>query len=318
MRYLAFFLLKFGVLALSITSCESNEEALTYQFLPNPKVRESKSFALNHKVRSEIQYEGTIFETSMQQQWDFILKFQNILEDGFLAEMSFTRLQIRAYSQNQTVLIKSDKKDSTDVRSNLLKLLVNKPFYVHFRQNGSIREIRGWEEWLENMALQATSGNALQAEYLGSEIKKSISHELIAAHLEIGWCLSPNEPVKKPSEWSRPILFSSGLGEKSSAMAYLFESTEGPLAKITGIAQTGGGTQDPFFDPSTGLSYEVTGETRLKALFNNEEGWVTKSSIEQQLKGNAKLPISEARPLGLSMPVKIQSSLEIQQLQASN
>jgi hypothetical protein len=292
-------------------ACQSEAPESGYDLQLNPTLQQVFEHTINHKVRSEMEYEGQVYETSMQQDASFQLKITELLEDGFIGQCEFKRLQIKAYNQNQTVLIKSDKKDTTDVRSNLLQLLIDKPFYITFRHNGTIKNIRGWETWMENMALRVVQRDATKAAYLVNELKKTWSHDQLAAQFEICWRLAPDSAVSKGATWSKPVLFSSGYGNQESAMAYTLDHVDNFTATISGVAQTGTQSQQPFYDPASGLTYDVKGENLLKAEFDLQSQWVTKTEVRQKLKGRAMLPISEDRPEGLQMPVKIESTLTI-------
>lgn len=299
--YAAFFFL------FACTTSEQPEKL--YRFQPEL----NSALVYNMEITSKMQqtYEGTVYESSMIQYFTLHQTPKAYENEQLLMEVYFSNLEVKVFSQQQTLRIRSKSKDSTDFRSQVVKMLVNKPFQITYRLDGSIVEITGWDSLIAETIVAEFSQSDVDVNYTIAEFIKTFGGQTLVGHLELVNSYFPDGGQLVTGEaWTKPVLFSNTTAEKEHNMAYTHQIEDGEML-VEGVSFI---KTAPQVDPITQITYALGGNIKLQVIVDQSNGLPINARITQKLKGTATLPISAQRPEGYEMPMSTTNEVRFERI----
>lgn len=283
-----------------LMACSQIETPTTQKYLFQPKLNTpfAHKFTITAKIAQT--FEGTTYESSMIQSFDIHQTAKSITPDSLQVSAYFSDIDLKIFSQQQTMRIRSKSKDTADARSQIVKNLLHKPFQITYRPDGSIVSINNWDETIMKTVIQIMAGTGADVNGNINEFLKTLGSETLIGHLELVTAFLPEDGIlPEDSTWRKSIVFINNVSDKPVTMVYQYNLSDDGLniAGTTLIAPT------PYVEPNSKISYAMGGDIKLELLANTNTGIAESAVIKQQLKGKATLPLTEQRHQPYEMPM---------------
>ena len=285
------------------------ETPTTYRFQPPLE----QSFAHQLEITSKIAqtFEGTIYESSMIQNFDLHQKALLVDAAEIQVEAFLSNIDIKVFSQQQTLRIRSKSKDEKDLRSTVVKNLLHQPFQINYRPDGSIVSIQNWDEKIIKEVARVFPSNESQLNNITAEFIKTLGAETLVGYLELVNAFLPeNGQLQTDSTWKRPVVFTNNLRDSAATMVYSHQFLEDQIV-VEGVSYL---KTSSYFEPQTQITYAMGGDIKLKITANPTTGIAETATIKHDLKGKATLPLTEQRPEPYDMPMASSTTIVWQRL----
>ena len=232
---------------------------------------------------------------------------ENTQDDGYELITEYRRVYLKvAYAFDQ-VEINTDRHDSTDLLSSMMKRMMNKPFSICLSDKGEITQIKGFNKYIPETMGMLDLDDILKSQ-LTDELNNIIGEEIIKQNFSHFFGLYPPQSVRRNEPWNISyILDQSGMQLNFTGKGSLVEATSKTfLIRTEGILQTIESKDIPGAQ-----SFSLTGKQMSEILIDRKNGWPLKSIINQEMAGLLIISETPENPENIEVPMQMRMRMNV-------
>jgi len=226
---------------------------------------------------------------------------------GYELISEYRRMYLNINYTFDKVIIDTDRHESTDLLSNMMKKLMNRSFSIFLSESGEITEVNGFEKYFReitgDLEIDTTVRNMLT-----QELRNSMGEELIRQNFTHFFGFYPSEPVKKSDSWN--ISYSvdqSGYKLLFNGKGTLVEITPKTfLIRVDGIIVQMADDQN-----LTTKDFSLVGKQISEILIDRRNGWPLKSTVTQDIAGILIINESPDDPGKVEVPMHMKMRMNM-------
>jgi len=296
-----------GLLALIIvlSSCNKEKHTLELNLVKGEvynQVMSSKSTVSQTMMGMDVNIEMLI-NGSMSYK---VLDFQNSLYD---MEVRYKEMSMTMNLPTGMMEFSSLKKDSTDIFSSVLGLMVDKPFYVKMTKTGRITEVRNIDSLYAGVVNAFSGVDEVQSQQLLSQVQQAYGEKAFKGNLEMCTAIFPDAPVALNAKWNIETKLESGMSANMTS-TYKLTQVNDSCYQIVGKAEIKTEDKDAYIE-SNGmkLKYDLTGDMVSDIKVDKTTGWIQSAIINQNIEGSATFKANAQMPNEMSIPMKFKNEM---------
>lgn len=251
---------------------------------------------------------STVFESRLS------YKVSKAFKDHYYMSVQYESISMVNKSPMATFEFSSEKGDSTDIMSLTLKELVRKPFTLMLDKNGKINEIVNLDTIFSSLSNILPNNNSTQSQKLSEQMNEFFGGEVLIGNFELLSAIYPDKKVVLNETWSNPVSLGGRLSGTSVNLFELYDITQ-DYAFIKGESMSYIKDEDASMEVMGKLiHYNLDGGMSYECKVDNESGWVTEATIEQDYKGELLFEEDEAWN-NRRFPIAIRNHIHITNIQ---
>ncbi len=272
-------------------------------------LEEGKTYTQNMEMESTINQNvgGQDMEIIMKTSSITKYKIRQILDEGYLMELSYSKVAMSMGLPQGSVEFSSENPKEGDVFSSIFSSIIDKPFEAVVTPLGRVVKLSGLDKLWEDMINNAEEIPEAQKQQMQKQIKNMYGEKSMRGSMESAMAIYPEKPVKKGAQWTVNTKIETGMVATSIA-TYTYIGKEGDLARIEGLAKII--TEDTQeFSEVNGMEmrFDLEGQATSSFLINRKSGWVMEANIGQEIEGTSFIKESVQVPNGMEIPIKIKT-----------
>jgi hypothetical protein len=187
----------------------------------------------------------------------------------------------------------SEITDETDIFSNVLTSLKDKPFIVKMTKTGKIKEIKNIDALFNNMFDKFPQVSEEQKQQIKQQIMKAYGEKAFKESMEKYTAIFPDDAVAKGDKWKIKTQLESGMSARIETEYELKEVTDS-YYQITGNATIGIENKEDSIQANLfPFKYDMKGKMVSDIKLDKKTGWVSEAKITLSIGGTGTLKSDE-------------------------
>ncbi|MET0394131.1 MAG: DUF6263 family protein [Chitinophagaceae bacterium] len=216
----------------------------------------------------------------------------------YLMEARYTRLAVDMKLPDGNVSYSSDK--DNDPMSNLLAMIINKPFDIRMTKKGRITASSGVESLIAGIADSLAGVSDAQKQQLRDQVTKAYGDQALKGSIEMVTALFPDTRVAPGNKWSVRSRLESGLPAAVETIYELKAVTDSSY-RIAGSSLIRTENKDEYMPlDKMFVKYDLTGTMLTDIEIDKKTGWIISCAGKQQIAGTAEMK-TDAGPSATGM-----------------
>ncbi|HEK19710.1 MULTISPECIES: DUF6263 family protein [unclassified Mucilaginibacter] len=233
-----------------------------------------------------------------------------VQDTAYILEVAYKNINMTMDVPGKTISFNSNG-DTTNVLSNLMRNVMNKPFTLIVSKTGRIIGIKNLDNIFMNMFDGLPAIDEAKKVRLKNEMQKSFGENAIKNNFQEAFVIYPKKDIAINDSWTNNVsLTTTGISANATAI-YTLNGMDDKTYNITGnatIRPEAGGT----FKSTNGYYMRLSGitgtiVTNLKV--DKQSGWITESKVVKKAKGNVQLKKDINGVIILTYPMVINAEL---------
>ncbi|MEZ4804074.1 MAG: DUF6263 family protein [Bacteroidia bacterium] len=237
-------------------------------------------------------------------------KVTNKTDSFYFMDVVYASLAMDMKMPMATMSFDSEKKDSTDIFSKILRNLIGKSMQIKMDYKGKVFYVKNADSIFNGMFENIPNLPESQRKQLEDQMKQSYGEEAFRNSIEMSVSLFPEKPVALKETWEKnsDIKTTMELNLKSK---YKLEESNKNFYRITGSTEMSSNKDKYVSVSGFSMKYDMNGTMTSDVKIDTNTGWVIESNISQNLDGNVDIEASDSLPDGLSFPMKMKSEIKL-------
>lgn len=300
----------FFVLSLLMTVCYAQKTALGLNLEIGATYKQVNRSSVS--IHQTVQGHDMKMNMAVEANMSYLVR--SVVSDVYEFDVQYTKLGMMVESPQGEMIFDSEKKEGTDVLSNLLSTMVRKVFQVKMAKNGKVLEVKNVESVIESAFDVVTGLSELQKTQLKAQLTNAYGAEAFKGNIESGTAVFPDGKVDVGDAWTVVTHMESGMASVMTAEYTLAELNDA-FVLLQGNATVQTADKDAYVE-SNGMPmrYDLNGTVTSAIKLDRTTGWVIESRITQDMKGRADIKANDQLPEGLTIPMVIHSESVIRNL----
>lgn len=230
---------------------------------------------------------------------------------GYEMTVRYDSMKITMGMPQGNMVINSENPDENEPLSQLLALLKDIPFQLTMDRKGLILEMENVDTLWEAAIDKYDRIPEAERKQIKSQLMHAFGEEARSSGIETVTAVFPEKAVKKGAKWYSITTKDMGMPFTNSN-TFTYEGNEADLAFIN-VHSSIESTDKEAWVESNGMTvrYDLSGSASGKITLNKKSGWVSETTMEQNLEGITYVKDSEQIPGGLEIPMNIKSEIKI-------
>src|SRR5690554_1356154 len=296
-KILALFMITFVVV-----SCKTTHEKMDLT-LNLEQGKEYKQIT-SSKMTIIQEFGGEQMEMKMDIKGIMTFLVKSVNDQDYDMEVSYNKLSMTMESQFGSMVFDSDSNDESDVFSNLLSQMKEKPFELKMSKKGKVTQIKNIEQLWESTIITLDYISEQEKEQIATQIKEAYGEEALMGNLEMVVGIFPAQPVAENSKWTITTNLQSGMSAKMTTEYELIEvNSDYIILKGNAVIKTD--EKDAYIDESNGMPmrYELEGTMLSDIKLDRQTGWIIEAKAKQNIEGEAYINQGEDKDDSIRMPM---------------
>lgn len=238
-------------------------------------------------------------------------KVIGILDSVYQIKVVYESLTMKMDLPNGVKEFSSEKKDTSDIFSTLLGLMINTPFEVKMSRQGKINEVKNIDSLFANIFNgfpRLTDDQKLQ---IKNQLMQAYGEKAFKGNIEMVTALYPDKFVGKGDKWNVKTQLQSGMAGSMESEYELKESTD-EYYLITGNSQLTTADKDAYIEANgMPVKYNMTGKMTSEIKLDKQTGWIVSAHLSQFIQGTAQIKDNEQMPGGMIIPTALGNEMTI-------
>jgi len=202
----------------------------------------------------------------------------------------------------------SSNKDATDIASQVLYAMVDKPFTVTLSKNGRVIAVHDVEKMMDDV-FKNIKTDSTQLQQFRKQFMQSFGEKAFKSNLDETFAIYPGVKVAKNDKWTVNTQLQSVMETNVNATYQLMDITPDSYiihgeARLTtanngSVAQMGG----------MPIKYNLAGTTVSDIKADKVTGWITESKQKEEISGNISIQDNPKMPGGMQMPMSVHADV---------
>lgn len=202
----------------------------------------------------------------------------------------------------------SGNKDATDIASQILYAMVDKPFTVTLSKNGKVIAVHDVEKMMSDV-FKNIKTDSVQLQQFKKQFMQSFGEKAFKSNLNETFAIYPGVKVSKGDKWTVDTQLQSVMETNVNATYQLMNITPDLYiihgeAKLT-TANSGSATQMAGMP----VKYNLSGTTVSDIKADKATGWITESKLKEDLSGNISILDNPKMPGGMQLPMSVHADI---------
>ena len=273
------------------------------------KLDKGTAYKMITNANSEIVHNinGMENKINMKITGEMTYKVKDITTDGYKMDVMYNKVGMVMEMQQGKMEFSSDKKDETDIHSNILSKIVEIPFQITMSKSGRISNIRNIEGIWDNAFSSFTKIPEAQLKQIKALLLNAYGEKAFKGYIEMVSAIFPEKKVKLNEEWEVTTRLESVM-QADIVTKYRFASrgTDYYLIKGEATMQT---DENADYIENSGMMMKnnLTGLSNSEIKVDKNTGWIQEAKIIQKMEGDAHIQSSAQIKDGMTIPMVINS-----------
>jgi hypothetical protein len=237
-------------------------------------------------------------------------KVTNKTDSFYFMDVVYASLAMDMKMPMASMSFNSEKKDSADVFSKILRNMIGKSMQIKMDYKGKVHYVKNVDSIFNGMFESIPNLPESQRQQLEEQMRQSYGEEAFRNSIEMSVSLFPDKPVAVQESWEKnsDIKTTMELNLKSK---YKLEESNKAFYRITGETEMSS-NKDKYVNVSGfSMKYDMDGTMTSDVKIDAKTGWVIESNISQNIDGKVDIEASDSLPDGLSFPMKMKSEINL-------
>lgn len=254
---------------------------------------------------------GQSMNIAMTMNGTMLFQVKSIDDEGFDMRVRIEKLAMNMTMPNGKMDFSSDKNDSSDVFSSILRQMTTTSFDIKMTKSGKVANINNVDQIWESVINNFTQVPEAQRTQMKNQIMNAYGGAALKGNIEMVTAIFPEQKVKKGDKWSVETKLESGMAAKVNT-EYEFSDNDENYHLISGHALFETANKDAYVETNgMPLKYDLSGTIESKIKVDKSTGWIIEADIKQDIKGNAYIKENQQVPDGMTIPMTIKSEMLI-------
>lgn len=236
---------------------------------------------------------------------------QDATPEAYSMQARFTQLAMNMQTPQGEMAFNSEKDDSNDIFSTILRSMKDKTFNLTMSKNGKITDIDKIDKLWEKAINDVEDIPQMQKDQIKSQILKAYGPDALKGNIEMVTAIYPDNPVKLGDKWTTKTNLETGMSANMTTEYEFFELTSN-YAIIKGNSKIKTADKDAYIENNgMKMKYDMTGTMVSDIKVDKNTGWIEEAKIDQELIGDAFIKKNPQLPDGMKIPMRMKSELII-------
>lgn len=224
---------------------------------------------------------------------------------------TFTSLSTKMNSAMGEIVMSTEGDDSGNIFSQAMKNIINKPFKIKMKTNGTIEEVTGLEEIFKSMMKDFDTLPEVQKKQIEAGIAQSFGQEAFIGSFEMITAIYPNKKVSKNEKWINTLNMSTTLPGILTSTFKLSEVKKDYIL-LEGNSELVHDKDAPY-SMINGMEAktQMSGTMNLMIKIDPKTNWISEADITQDFAGNIEVKDNPMAPNGMTIPVTLKQKMKI-------
>lgn len=277
----------------------------------NLKNGEIYSQVMVSNVTIDQDFNGQQINMKMGISGNMTYQVESVSKEKFHIKVAYKSLGMSITMPMQSMVFSSEKDDENDIFSLILSEMKDKPFDVIMSKSGKVLEVNNIENLFSSAFEKFEDLPEAQLAQIKSQLMKAYGEQAFKGNIEMATAIFPEEPVNKEDNWEVKTKLESGVpGSMTSTYTFKGETSEEYV--ITGVSNITTDDKEAYVENNgMKMKYDMAGDMNSEILVDKESGWIVKSEITQELKGDAYILENPQMPDGMKIPMSMNTEMSI-------
>ncbi|MEO7487417.1 MAG: DUF6263 family protein, partial [Ferruginibacter sp.] len=277
------------------------KQKLGFNLLPGQTYYHSMQTSSN--VQQDLNGQKVIIDITLTGKIAF--KIIDIKDSIYDIDVRYQKLAMKMKLPNREMSFNSEKKDTTDVFSNVLGAIIDKQFLMKMTKTGKIVEVKNIDSIFDKSIENFSNLTLLQKQQIKVQLMQAFGEKSFKGSFEMITAIYSNAAVDKSDTW---IIKTKLESAQSATVTTTFEFKD-KIENYNIIIGTG---EIETLDRNAitqinGMpaKYNLKGTMNSTLKVDNKTGWVADAKIIQSISGNAEIEDNPKLPGGMIIPMSI-------------
>ena len=291
-----------GLIAIAMIASCSTKEQTKLELNLTKGATYAQQMNLNSDIEQEMMGQKVQMQMNMSANITYMVK--DIQNDVYEMTTEYTNMSISVSSAMGNITISSDDTDKSNPMTVAVHNIVNKPFTIFMKKDGSIEKVSGLEGIMSSMFDGLDSLSDMEKQQLAAQLKDSWGDEALKKNLDMTSSIYPTSgqaAINTP--WKKDMSIKSVVDINANVEYTLTEATP-EFNHITGKG-TISVDQDTTLS-GTPAKIALNGDLDFDIKLDPTTGWITTTNIKQNVGGEIKV---SANGQDMSIPITTKSTI---------
>ena len=236
-----------------------------------------------------------------------------IISDSlYTIEVSYKNMSVSFDTGDHEIEFSSEK-DTSNLISKYLRLILNKPFNMVISKSGKIIEIKGIDNILSDRLFELNVSEQLKQKVL-TQMRQAFGAKTLKDNLQAAFIIYPKQPIGIKDTWTTQTYFATAIGSAQIKNTYTLKSVSGDSYDITAQATilSDKKTSDFMHNETIymrNLNLQGTFDYIIK--INKVTGWLSEVRTIKHITGRAELKHNLTDTQSLVVPFTIEGTTDV-------
>ena len=288
------------LLSIVLTVCQAQETNLALNLEKGKEYRQ----VANSKVTLIQEFNGQKTNIGVTINGGALYRVTSVNPSDYDLDVKYESLSMMMELPQGKMEFSSDKKDESNILSQLLSKMTGHVFKVKMAKNGKVLEVKNVESLIESLFEDFSDIPENQLAQIKAQLINAYGTDAFKGNIEMVTAIFPDNPVNKGDHWTiKTNLKSGGMSAQMTTDYQLMELTS-DYAMLRGNSIMETANNDTYIE-SNGMQmkYDMSGTMISEIKVDRTSGWIIEANLNQEIKGNTYIKENPQMPNGMKIPM---------------
>lgn len=257
------------------------------------------------------EFQGQKMQVTVQLKGALSYVVTDVTAEGFQMDVTYKQLSIdmKIPMAQKEMSYSSEKNDSTDVMSSLLKGMTGTAFQVLLSKTGKVLSVQNLDKLFQKNLTSISNLPADQLAQFKGQLESSYGKESFKGNFEMITNIYPEEKVKVGDQWQIENNLQSGfVGNLNST--YSLATIEKDYYEIKGEGSIKTDKSTSLLETDGNMQIDLNGKVLSDIKIDKKSGWILDATLQQTIDGAFTMGVPMGDAKGMSIPVHINNTIE--------
>ncbi|MFI2744139.1 DUF6263 family protein [Zhouia sp. PK063] len=257
------------------------------------------------------EFQGQKMQVTVQLKGALSYVVTDVTAEGFQMDVTYKQLSIdmKIPMAQKEMSYSSEKNDSTDVMSSLLKGMTGTAFQVLLSKTGKVLSVQNLDKLFQKNLKSISNLPADQLAQFKGQLESSYGKESFKGNFEMITNIYPEEKVKVGDQWQIENNLQSGfVGNLNST--YSLATIEKDYYEIKGEGSIKTDKSTSLLETDGNMQIDLNGKVLSDIKIDKKSGWILDATLQQTIDGAFTMGVPMGDAKGMSIPVHINNTIE--------
>jgi hypothetical protein len=239
-------------------------------------------------------------------------KVLSVQDSVYNIAVTYKSLAMNMTMGDRVISFDSEDADTTNMFSKVMRNMTGKSFNMKLSKRGQIVEVSNTDNLFTDIFKDFPPINEQKKAQALAQAKQSFNDKSIKGNFQESFVIYPTVPVQTGDTWTNQTPMETAAISIKTNTVFTLNSITANTYEISGHASIVPDKVPAFKKTSSYFMRlrHVTGNTTAKLSIDKKTGWIVKSEITKQVKGDVELKNTLEGPVMLTYPMVVNANLK--------